>query len=566
MENPLGAESSRQSNLGTDGGRIAAATRKEMALAQQSRTSSVAVARNGRAREWLSSVTKCGDVRPGADLAKERTIRALHAMSLDEVAVRAKAEGVESERERLRNLDLPALVKVVTQEWPAIAEKDFATVPEKPLAEKGCSWVLSGHGTLQSTKRRIGYSGFFVLTWVHLKYYPSEDFAIEYPHDAQGEILIIEMDKLVAEATEEDANGATLKIRMIDDDEEDPSYALKLAPKKHKGIVLSQRHAVDQWKRQLEDLYYYGIARNSIITQLLVSNERERESLHGLEFGEKGRDGPMNRKAITELLAQKQLDCSPATIEHLFACYDTDRSGTIDQNEFANWTAAMITEKTALIEQYMARESRWSSKNITPSRPSWRKIFLFYYNGIFHNNRNKTVYVRYKAELEALQRRVNWMYEQMALVTSKVTDKAGIGDGDSDVDHIALQTNEYSRDDDVIFRKTGDEARKLDELVREVDPLFMARFLEAMSVSYLELDNLMLEKAEHKLVDPEPAWRAGSEERPEGRDGTGQWGFTIPSRLDAFLDGIFGLVRENDINDMFFIAGAPIRRFSSLHQ
>ena len=130
------------------------------------------------------------------------------------------------------------------------------------------------------------------------------------------------------------------------------------------------------------------------------------------------------------------------------------------------------------------------------------------------------------------------------------------------MDHIALQTNEYSRDDDHIFRKSGEEARKLDELVREVDPTFPGRFIEAMGVTYLELDNLMLEKAEDKLAGPEPAWRAGTLSNPVGRDGTGEWGFTMSGR--TFTPHLYQ--RENDINDIFFIAGAPIERFSRLHQ
>lgn len=77
-----------------------------------------------------------------------------------------------------------------------------------------------------------------------------------------------------------------------------------------------------------------------------------------------------------------------------------------------------------------------------------------------------------------------------------------IRDSESDQDHVGLQTNEYSRDEAVIQRKHGKDAKQLDDRARRLNPLFMPRFLEELAITYLELDNLMLKKADTYLPPP----------------------------------------------------------------
>ena len=169
----------------------------------------------------------------------------------------------------------------------------------------------------------------------------------------------------------------------------------------------------------------------------------------------------------------------------------------------------------------------------------------------------ETVYVRYKAELQALEHRLTLMKEDIRDIGEAAKD---VRDAQSDQDNISLQTNEFSRDDDIIARRSGRDAARLDEKVRLNSPLFMAKMLEELCVTYLELDNLLLKKPANKRNDLEPAWREG-----EGRDGTGEWGFEVQRSALERLTSMLGIGMQNDINDIFFIAQAPIRRFSRLH-
>ena len=169
----------------------------------------------------------------------------------------------------------------------------------------------------------------------------------------------------------------------------------------------------------------------------------------------------------------------------------------------------------------------------------------------------ETVYVRYKAELQSLEHRLTLMKEDIRDIGEAAKD---VRDAQSDQDNISLQTNEFSRDDDIIARRSGRDAARLDEKVRLNSPLFMAKMLEELCVTYLELDNLLLKKPANKRNDLEPAWREG-----EGRDGTGEWGFEVHRSTLEKLTSMLGIGMQNDINDIFFIAQAPIRRFSRLH-
>ena len=123
-----------------------------------------------------------------------------------------------------------------------------------------------------------------------------------------------------------------------------------------------------------------------------------------------------------------------------------------------------------------------------------------------------------------------------------------VRDAQGDQDNISLQTNEFSRDDDFVVRRSGRDAARLDEKVRLNSPLFMAKMLEELCVTYLELDNLLLKKPANKRNDLEPAWREG-----EGRDGTGEWGFEVQRSALERLTSMLGIGMQNDINDIFFI-------------
>jgi hypothetical protein len=91
------------------------------------------------------------------------------------------------------------------------------------------------------------------------------------------------------------------------------------------------------------------------------------------------------------------------------------------------------------------------------------------------------------------------MHEEIGKVTKQIGD---IRDSESNQDHVGLQTNEYSRDEAVIQRKHGKDAKQLDDRARRLNPLFMPRFLEELAITYLELDNLMLKKADKYLPSP----------------------------------------------------------------
>lgn len=197
----------------------------------------------------------------------------------------------------------------------------------------------------------------------------------------------------------------------------------------------------------------------------------------------------------------------------------------------------------------MEKESPWSARRITPKRPTYREKLLYYWNGIFHNGRNKELYVKFKAELEALQHRVQFLYTEIAKATEGI-QKLEIGDAGMDLEHIAVQTSDYSRDGRFVYRKTGEDARKLDEdvLAATMEPHFLARCLGILCVTYYELDNLLLTKERHKQVDPKHVWLDG-EEGNGGRDGTGEWGF----KVRAPLKYLFALCAE--ISSLLNVAG-----------
>ena len=134
--------------------------------------------RNGRPREWLASVTKCGDGhedRFGKDPAQERTLRSLRAMSIAEVRVRAKAEGIQSEREELRFTGLHTL-----SQHPVLRDQTVDVTGRPDTDSLG--WVHSGEARVQkltveseaaspgSGERDTGLwtRGFLVLTLDHL--------------------------------------------------------------------------------------------------------------------------------------------------------------------------------------------------------------------------------------------------------------------------------------------------------------------------------------------------------------------------------------------------------------
>ena len=91
------------------------------------------------------------------------------------------------------------------------------------------------------------------------------------------------------------------------------------------------------------------------------------------------------------------------------------------------------------------------------------------------------------------------MHDEIATMTKRIGD---VRDSESDQDHVSLQTNEYSRDEAVIQRKHGKDAKQLDAAQRRLKPLFMSRFLAELAITYFELDNLMLKKADTYLPPP----------------------------------------------------------------
>jgi hypothetical protein len=163
-----------------------------------------AVNKNGRAREWLSSVTKCGDGQVTKDArhdpARERARRQLKELTLEELTTRAKAEGLTSQRDGLRRHGIHTLYKMLASTHPEKAASYEQYLETKPERDKTTGWLYSSRGKLHlgahgfankaDAAKGAWFTGFFTLDLNHLTYYPSKDLALQHPESFKGRVSV----------------------------------------------------------------------------------------------------------------------------------------------------------------------------------------------------------------------------------------------------------------------------------------------------------------------------------------------------------------------------------------
>ena len=308
-----------------------------------------AVNRNGRAREWLSSVTKCGDgqvTKDGQnDPAKERTRRQLGELTLGEVTVRAQAEGLTTERAELQRHGLHTLYKMMATTSPDKLDSYKQHLETRPPQDEN-GWVYSGLGRLHlgaydsttelekaDAARGAWFTGFLTLDLNFLTYFPSQDLALHYPQHFRGRVSVhnLRVDGVSRSGDDEDTFTLTTHDHKVYVITTLPDSADSTRKQKTDATTETTTDKCTTWYTKLTDLLTYTNIKTEMADIILEA---------GQDDIDKGKD-----------------------------------------------------EKTILIDRYMEAPSPWSCRNITPAPPTMRERVMFYMNGIFNNAKNKTVCV-----------------------------------------------------------------------------------------------------------------------------------------------------------------------------